>query len=49
MAHEDVKKIALVTKTGLYDWTTCPLVSKMPLVLLPEQCPWSSRNWEANS
>ncbi len=20
---------------------SCPLVSKMPLVLLPEQCPWS--------
>jgi hypothetical protein len=24
MAHEDVKKTALVTKTGLYDWTVMP-------------------------
>jgi putative transposase len=24
MAPEDVKKIALITKTGLYDWTVMP-------------------------
>jgi putative transposase len=24
MASEDVKKIALITKTGLYDWTVMP-------------------------
>jgi hypothetical protein len=49
MASEDVKKTALSLRLGYMTGLSCPLVSKMPLVPSPEQCHWSSRNWEANS
>jgi hypothetical protein len=43
MAPEDVKKTALITKTGLYDWTSCLLVSRMQLARSQGQCPQCSK------
>jgi hypothetical protein len=49
MAPEDMKKIALITKIGLYDWIVMPFGLKMQPVLLLELCQRFLRTWEINS
>jgi len=38
MAPEDMKKMALVTRTRLYDWTVMPFGFNNATVLSPKQC-----------